>query len=147
VFRSWIKGFIIRSLLWNGLFPYFFCGIFFENCRSEKQTELYFQFFRDYRFSCIDSVLSELYFSGYQIFPDFQNAENVRVFRVFNLLDFMNDGSVIVRALKNSSRKIYIFLLFLIIFSVIVGSLMFMVEGGRQGLKPFRRQFTGRLLP
>jgi voltage-gated potassium channel len=43
----------------------------------------------------------------------------------------MNDGSVIVRALKNSSRKIYIFLLFLIIL-VIVGSLMFMVEGGRR---------------
>jgi hypothetical protein len=61
-------------------------------------------------------------------------------------MDFMNDGSVIVRALKNSSRKIYIFLLFLIIFSVIVGSLMFMVEGGRQALKPFHRQFTGRLL-
>jgi len=38
-----------------------------------------------------------------------------------------------MRALKNSSRKIYIFLLFLIIFSVIVGSMMFMVEGGRPG--------------
>ena len=47
----------------------------------------------------------------------------------------MNDGYLIVRALKNSSRKIYIFLLFLIIFSVIVGSLMFMVEGGRQGFE------------
>jgi voltage-gated potassium channel len=59
----------------------------------------------------------------------------LRVFRVFNLLDFMNDGTVIVRALKNSSRKIYIFLLFLIIFSVIVGSMMFMVEGGRPGFE------------
>lgn len=59
----------------------------------------------------------------------------LRIFRIFNLLDFMNDGYLIVRALKNSSRKIYIFLLFLIIFSVIVGSLMFMVEGGRQGFE------------
>ncbi|MGE8554457.1 MAG: ion transporter [Chryseobacterium jejuense] len=65
----------------------------------------------------------------------FRMLRMLRVFRIFNLLDFMNDGYLIVRALKNSSRKIYIFLLFLIIFSVIVGSLMFMVEGGRQGFE------------
>lgn len=59
----------------------------------------------------------------------------LRVFRIFNLLDFMNDGAFIVTALKNSSRKIYIFLLFLMIFSVIVGSLMFMVEGHREGFE------------
>ncbi len=59
----------------------------------------------------------------------------LRVFRIFNLLDFMNDGYFIVRALKHSSRKIYIFLLFLVIFSVIVGSLMFMVEGHREGFE------------
>jgi len=47
----------------------------------------------------------------------------------------MHDGTFIVRALKNSSRKIYIFLLFLVIFSVIVGSLMFMVEGHRPGFE------------
>ncbi|AZA82850.1 ion transporter [Chryseobacterium lactis] len=65
----------------------------------------------------------------------FRMLRMLRIFRIFNLMDFMNDGYLIVRALKNSSRKIYIFLLFLIIFSVIVGSLMFMVEGGRQGFE------------
>lgn len=59
----------------------------------------------------------------------------LRIFRIFNLLDFMNDGYLIVKALKNSARKIYIFLLFLIIFTTIVGSLMFMVEGGRPGFE------------
>lgn len=59
----------------------------------------------------------------------------LRIFRILNLLDFMNDGYLIIRALKNSSRKIYIFLLFLMIFSVIVGSLMYMVEGHREGFE------------
>lgn len=59
----------------------------------------------------------------------------LRVFRILNLMDFMNDGYLIVRALKHSSRKIYIFLLFLVIFCVIVGSLMFMVEGHREGFE------------
>lgn len=59
----------------------------------------------------------------------------LRVFRILNLLDFMNDGYLIVRALKNSSRKIYVFLLFLMIFNVIVGSLMYMVEGHKEGFE------------
>ncbi|QFG53575.1 ion transporter [Chryseobacterium sp.] len=59
----------------------------------------------------------------------------LRIFRILNLLDFMNDGYLIVRALKNSSRKIYIFLLFLMIFSVIVGSMMYMVEGHKEGFE------------
>ncbi len=59
----------------------------------------------------------------------------LRIFRILNLMDFMNDGYFIIRAMKNSSRKIYIFLLFLIIFSVIIGSLMFMVEGHREGFE------------
>ena len=59
----------------------------------------------------------------------------LRVFRIFNLMDFMNDGYLIMRALKHSSRKIYIFLLFLVVFCVVVGSLMFMVEGNRDGFE------------
>jgi voltage-gated potassium channel len=59
----------------------------------------------------------------------------LRIFRILNLLDFMNDGYLIVRAMKNSSRKIYIFLLFLMIFSVIVGSMMYMVEGHKEGFE------------
>lgn len=75
------------------------------------------------------------FFPFTKYFLIFRMLRMLRIFRIFNLLDFMNDGYFIVKALKNSSRKIYIFLLFLIIFSVIVGSLMFMVEGGRPGFE------------
>lgn len=57
----------------------------------------------------------------------------LRIFRIFNLADYMHDGSYILDALKQSSRKIYIFLLFLCIFIVITGSLMYVVEGGKNG--------------
>lgn len=57
----------------------------------------------------------------------------LRIFRVLNLLDYMNDGQYIVQALKNSSRKIYIFLLFIMILVTIIGSLMFVVENGKNG--------------
>ena len=59
----------------------------------------------------------------------------LRVFRILNLLDYMNDGHYITKALKGSSRKIYIFLLFLSIVVTIIGSLMFVIEGGENGFK------------
>jgi len=54
----------------------------------------------------------------------------LRVFRIFNLLDYLSDGRYIVQALKSSSRKIYIFLLFIFIFITIMGAIMYIVEGG-----------------
>ncbi|MGC4129750.1 MAG: ion transporter [Bergeyella sp.] len=57
----------------------------------------------------------------------------LRIFRIFNLADYMHDGQYIISALKTSSRKIYIFLLFLCIFIVIIGSLMYVVEDGENG--------------
>lgn len=59
----------------------------------------------------------------------------LRIFRIFNLADYMNDGQYITAALKNSVRKIYIFLLFLCIFIVIVGAVMYVVEGGKNGFE------------
>ncbi|CAH0156555.1 ion transporter [Chryseobacterium sp. WG14] len=94
-----------------------------------------FSFFGIIDFFALVPFYLSFFFPVTKYFLIFRMLRMLRVFRVFNLMDFMNDGSVIVRALKNSSRKIYIFLLFLIIFSVIVGSLMFMVEGGRPGFE------------
>lgn len=94
-----------------------------------------FSFFGIIDFLSLVPFFLSFFFPVTKYFLIFRMLRMLRVFRVFNLLDFMNDGTVIVRALKNSSRKIYIFLLFLIIFSVIVGSMMFMVEGGRPGFE------------
>lgn len=76
-----------------------------------------------------------LFFPVTKFFLIIRMLRMLRIFRILNLLDFMNDGYLIVRAMKNSSRKIYIFLLFLMIFSVIVGSLMYMVEGHKEGFE------------
>ena len=94
-----------------------------------------FSFFGIIDFLAILPFYLSLFFPITKYFLILRMLRMLRVFRIFNLLDFMNDGKFIVTALKNSSRKIYIFLLFLIIFSVIVGSLMLMVEGHREGFE------------
>lgn len=54
----------------------------------------------------------------------------LRIFRIFNLLDYLSDGKYIIMALRSSARKIYIFLLFIAIFITLMGSIMYVVEGG-----------------
>ena len=46
------------------------------------------------------------------------------------MVGFMNQGSFIINALKASRDKIFIFLFFIFVMVNIVGSIMYLVEGG-----------------
>lgn len=101
----------------------------------KNKKEYIFSFFGIIDFLAILPFYLSLFFPITKYFLIIRMLRMLRIFRILNLMDFMNDGYFIVQALKNSSRKIYIFLLFLMIFSVIVGSMMFMVEGHREGFE------------
>ncbi len=74
-----------------------------------------------------------LFFPAVHYFIILRMLRMLRIFRIFNLADYMHDGQFILSALRHSSRKIYIFLLFLCIFIVIIGSIMYVVEDGKNG--------------
>ena len=57
----------------------------------------------------------------------------LRIFRILNMMDYMDDGHYILDSLRNNSRKIAVFLLFIVIVAVISGAIMYMVEGGENG--------------
>lgn len=130
------KRFHITFVVLEWIISVFFSAEYMMRIAVVKNRKNYiFSFFGIIDFLALIPFYLSFFFPITKYFLIFRMLRMLRVFRIFNLLDFMNDGYFIVRALKNSSRKIYIFLLFLIIFSVIVGSLMFMVEGGRQGFE------------
>ena len=54
----------------------------------------------------------------------------LRVFRIFKLAHFLNESTTIVRALKASQAKITVFLVFVTLMVTILGSLMYLIEGG-----------------
>lgn len=54
----------------------------------------------------------------------------LRIFRIFKLGHFMTEGSLIIKALRASRPKITVFLTFVLLSVVIIGSLMYLVEGG-----------------
>lgn len=57
----------------------------------------------------------------------------IRVFRLLKLSGFTNAGHTIVDALWNSREKLGIFVTFVIIFTVIIGTLMYLIEGPKNG--------------
>lgn len=56
----------------------------------------------------------------------------VRVFRIFKLFDFLAEGNMLLRSLRQSANKILVYFLFVLILVVILGTLMFMVESGKE---------------
>lgn len=101
----------------------------------KNRREFIFSFFGIIDFLALLPFYLSLFFPITKYFLILRMLRMLRIFRIFNLMDFMNDGSFIVTAMRNSSRKIYIFLLFLMIFTIIIGSMMFMVEGHHDGFE------------
>lgn len=53
-----------------------------------------------------------------------------RIFRIFKLTKFLRGGSMLLIALRNSRTKIVVFLSFVTLVVVVLGSIMFVVESG-----------------
>lgn len=55
----------------------------------------------------------------------------LRVFRIFKLGKYLNEGAQLQRALLASRNKITVFLFVVVILVVLIGSVMYLVEGGQ----------------
>jgi len=73
-----------------------------------------------------------LFFYGTQYLLVIRTLRLLRVFRIFKLASFLKESSIIMSALKASRPKITVFLTFIILLVTIIGSVMYLVEGGQQ---------------
>ncbi len=63
----------------------------------------------------------------------------LRIFRVLKLTQYLGEATLLATALRNSRRKIIVFLLFVLTCTVILGSVMYVVEGGGGGFTSIPR--------
>lgn len=54
----------------------------------------------------------------------------LRIFRIFKMGHFVEEGGIVVAALQASKTKIYVFISFVLLMAMLIGTLMYMVEGG-----------------
>ena len=59
----------------------------------------------------------------------------LRIFRILKLMRYMGEASLLMRALMQTRRKIFVFLYSLLTLIVIFGSLMFVIEGPDSGFE------------
>lgn len=57
----------------------------------------------------------------------------LRIYRILKLYQFVRAGNQLTLALRTSFRKIFIFMFFVLILVLLLGSLMYVVEGGTNG--------------
>ncbi|MGZ8412012.1 MAG: ion transporter [Gemmatirosa sp.] len=74
-----------------------------------------------------------LVFPGAQALLVVRVLRLLRVFRVLKLSRYLSEAAVLARALRASARKIAVFLLTVSTLVVVIGSLMFVVEGPEHG--------------
>ncbi len=70
-----------------------------------------------------------LFFAGTHSLMVIRGFRLIRVFRIFKLANFLNEGQMIVKALKTSRTKIALFVGFILILVCFFGSIMYLVEG------------------
>lgn len=74
-----------------------------------------------------------LFFPGTQYLLAIRLLRILRVFRVLKLAQFLSEASVLTTALRASRHKITVFLFTVITLVVVLGSLMYLVEGEENG--------------
>ena len=88
--------------------------------------------------SIIPSYLG-LFVSGAQAMLILRSVRLLRVFRVFKLVRFLGEASYLLNALRASRVKILVFLGGVFIMVVILGSVMYVVEGREHGFTSIPR--------
>ena len=82
--------------------------------------------------STIPKYLS-LIFAGTHALVAFRAIRLLRVFRILKLVRFLSASNLLVKALKASRAKISVFMLAVLIITIILGTVMYLVEGKEHG--------------
>lgn len=76
---------------------------------------------------------ASLFFPGYRFLVTIRILRILRVFRILKLAQYVGEADTLWLALKSSGRKITVFITTVLTVVVIVGSLMFLIEGAEAG--------------
>lgn len=99
----------------------------------KRPSKYIFSFFGIIDFlSTIPKYLS-YFVVGSQYMAAFRALRLLRVFRILKLVRFVGESNNLLRALSASRAKISIFVFFVLIVSVLLGTIMYLIEGPEHG--------------
>lgn len=99
----------------------------------KKPLSYAFSFFGIVDFISIMPIFLLMIIPGAQSLIIIRSIRLLRVFRIFKLGTYFNEGSIILDALRSSRYKISVFFFTIIIIVIIAGAMMYMVESPESG--------------
>ena len=100
---------------------------------SPKSKRYLFSFFGMVDLISVLPTYLSLFISGTQYFLVIRVLRLLRIARIFKLSHFIKEGQVLTTALRASLPKILVFIGTVLTMVVIIGSVMYVVEGGKHG--------------
>ena len=76
---------------------------------------------------------------GAAVFSVIRILRVLRVFRILKLVQFMGEAELLKQAMIASKRKIFVYLFFLLNLVIVLGSLMYLIEGEKSGFDSIPR--------
>ena len=99
-----------------------------------RQPRLYaFSFFGIIDLIAVLPTYLALVFPGIHVLVDVRVLRLLRIFRIFKLTAYISEYQALLTALRASSRKIMVFLSVVVLIIVVMGSLMYVIEGPENG--------------
>ena len=92
-----------------------------------------FSFFGIIDFLAILPTYISFFIPGAGVFSVIRILRVLRVFRVLKLVQFMGEAELLKEAMIASKRKIFVYLFFLLNLVIVLGSIMYLVEGKDSG--------------
>ena len=98
-----------------------------------------FSFFGIIDFLAILPTYLSLFLPGTEVFAIIRVLRVLRIFRVLKLVQFMGEADLLMRAMIASRRKVFIWLFLVMNIVIILGSVMYLIEGGNTGFDSIPR--------
>lgn len=96
-----------------------------------RPTAYIFSFYGVIDFLSTIPMYLSLFFVGANAFLAIRGLRLLRIFRILKLAQFVSESDNLVKAMKASRAKIVVFLVAVLSISVILGTLMYLVEAGQ----------------
>lgn len=100
---------------------------------TNRPRKYIFSFFGIIDLLAILPMYLSIIFVGSKVFSVIRALRLLRLFKILNHPQFMGQSQHLVKALNASRRKITIFLYFILISTILIGSLMYVIEGEENG--------------
>lgn len=100
---------------------------------SKKPWRYIFSFYGIIDLISILPMFVSIFIAGSHILSSFRILRLLRLFRVFRLMEFIEESSRLKVALLASRAKIMVFLYTVLIISILIGTLMYYIEGPENG--------------